>query len=278
MAINVINIAESLRPWKNCGITHFLGEYTVKEDNEAKRELLPDLLYEDESAQTEQTAFSQRTSGNRKSNNQPVSSSPLSRNYSSTSSLNRTPNGTKEPESNGAHQVCLSQEQWPAIWQSMFAKTRPASILWTYAELGQDLLGSGSKARSLCLRDIIGKLQLPKGTSTFWPPTLNINENEPGFEHDPTPCKMYNSLEAHIFKQGLQELRPKVVVILGARTMELAELQLSLKMPYTNEVRQGIMFVLLPDISTLLTNPGLVDKACVFLKNALHSIRVIFQS
>jgi len=162
------------------------------------------------------------------------------------------------------------RDTWPDAWQALFARTKPAPILWTYPELGLDLGGQGCPQRSACLRELIGKLQLPRGSSTFWPLCLDAEE-------DGTQAQV----ETGLFKDGLLLLEPKVVVLIGPRSVSLAGLAdlapdrgFDLHTPFTQQIARGMLFVLLPEFPAMLENASLADKACVFLRSALARISV----
>ena len=211
MAVNPLSLAESLRPWRAAGITHFLRDVLGSELEAAEPE----------------------------------------------SELNTAP--TKPNLAKPADPPTATPDTWPTAWQDLFARTKPAPILWTYPELGLDLSGQGSSQRSACLRELIGKLQLPRGSSTFWPLCLEENGAQA-------------QAGTGIFKGGLFELAPKVVVLIGPRSVPLAGLGLDLHTPFTQQIVRGVLFVLLPEFSAMLENAALADKACVFLRSALGRV------
>ena len=58
-------------------------------------------------------------------------------------------------------------------WQRVMSRVpSTASIVWTYAELGDDLLAAPNKERGQLWRRIIAALRLPPGTVGFVPFTL----------------------------------------------------------------------------------------------------------
>lgn len=60
-------------------------------------------------------------------------------------------------------------EDWPEPWDRYWSKAQPARMVWTYPELGQDLLGQGDSLRRGLLAGLIKELAFPKGWITFWP-------------------------------------------------------------------------------------------------------------
>ena len=112
----------------------------------------------------------------------------------------------------------LDATQWPALWQQAFAKAKPAPILWSYATLGEDLGGKANPARGTCLRGIIGSLQLPKGTSSFWSPAV---------------LNAQGQLEesSALFLSGVKLLNPKLVIAIGQDLLEFFAPKVSLTLP-----------------------------------------------
>lgn len=239
MAVNPLSLAESLRPWRVAGVTHFLREVLGEDDTAAPQagEFQPGVRLE-------------------------VSVLEQAQEHSPAAAPEPAPEPLKEGNDRARPEV--RQDTWPEAWQALFARTKPAPVLWTYPELGLDLSGQGSKLRSAHLRELIGQLQLPRGSSTFWPLCLAAEENA-------------TKTEADIFKGGLILLQPKVVVLIGPRSMPLADLNIDLHMPFTQQIFQGMLFVLLPEFAAILESASLADKASVFLRSALARISAAFQ-
>ena len=161
---------------------------------------------------------------------------------------------------------------YPEAWRPLLERTNPAPILWTYAELGEDLAGRGDKERSACLRRLIGSLRLPKGSSAFWPVRLALPDED---ESIPSPLAEGKSAPGgagDFFQAGLRHLAPRVVIMLGPLTVELSGLELSINVPFTQQIHGGILYVLLPDFSAILAKPPLEERAGVFLRTALSGL------
>ena len=235
MAVNPLSLAESLRPWRVAGVTHFLREVLGEEDTATPHA------------------------------REPQPGAPLEISVQE-HSFAAAPQPAPEPlkEENDRARPNVSQDTWPEAWQVLFARTRPAPVLWTYPELGLDLGGQGDKLRSAYLRELIGKLQLPRGSSTFWP--LCLASEDSG-----------TKTEADMFKGGLLLLQPKVVVFIGPRSMPLADLNIDLRMPFTQQIFRGMLFVLLPEFAAILENASLADKASVFLRSALANKAIFLE-
>jgi hypothetical protein len=154
--------------------------------------------------------------------------------------------------------------------------------LWTYAELGADLLlpGRGADERSACLKDIIARLRLPRGTSCFWPFLLPEDDAPPGsgsLEHAPLderPSEARPGLSP-CFQEGVALLRPRIIIIFGDDAQAADELGLSLRSFYTQEVRGGVMFLLLPGFSYILAEQRRRDRVVTFLRGALSDIALL---
>jgi hypothetical protein len=72
-------------------------------------------------------------------------------------------------------------------------------------------------------------------------------------------------------------LQPKVVVFIGPRSVPLADLGIDLHMPFTQQIFQGMLFVLLPEFAAILESASLADKASIFLRSALTRVSAAFQ-
>ena len=258
MAVNPLSLAESLRPWRAAGISHFLRE----------------VLDEDDGTIAD-TAPPSRPPALPDSGQDPR----LERYIPSELSPAAAPTSRPAPS---PPRPCPST--WPEAWQALFARTRPAPVLWTYPELGLDLGGEGSKQRSACLRELIGKLQLSKGSSTFWPLRLDYKDqadspDSPDSVGSPgCAAQGIARPDAEMFKSGLFLLEPKVVVFIGPESIALAglnDLGINLHMPFTQQIARAMLFVLLPEFGAMLESPTLADKASVFLRSALARISVV---
>jgi hypothetical protein len=156
----------------------------------------------------------------------------------------------------------------PSAWKDLLEKTPAAPLLWTYAELGQDLQGRGDGERSAGLRELIGKLNLPRGSSAFWPLTL-----EDSWPH----CLEGGVLPPDVafFLQGLVRLRPRAVVLFGSHSCLLSGLDLSLRLPFTQQVKGGRLFLLLPAWRDLLADGVLREQSVTYLRVAFTSLSAL---
>lgn len=291
MAINPLSLSELLRPWRTAGITAILAEPRLEAplpaDSQDQGDHAPSGHIAETSVdvseyetKTGEKAFSSATAdGNGLAENIPrpasarPSSHPLSPNNvvsQQSAPSGESARGTGRQGHGGTKQV--KSLEWPEAWQVLLARTNPAPIVWTYAELGEDLSGNGDKERSACLRRLISSLRLPKGSSAFWPVRLApfVGEDAPAsHEADNAPR---STGEAEFFQAGLQRLAPKVVIMLGAPAMELSGLDLPISIPFTQQIHKGVLYVLLPDFASLLGKAALQERAGVFLRAALSGL------
>lgn len=154
-------------------------------------------------------------------------------------------------------------EEWPKIWQDQFKKTARGKLIWTYWQLGSDLLGlagedsEGRGQRSDFLRKVIQELAQPKGTHTFWPMAL---PDENG-QYTANPV---------LFWSGVEALQCRAVVMLGSAAA--VPLVPGKKLQPLDEFRlHGHMVWILRDIGPLLDSPTWYQMTLAFLKNAFHN-------
>ena len=251
MAINPLTLAEMLRPWRAAGISELLAEAPARETPSAAQRS-EGLSSASEFAPEPEQAPAHAGKGLETS---PEPTRPVKAPARAQTQKNSAPPAPRN---------------YPEAWRPLLERTSPAPILWSYAELGEDLAGRGDKERSACLRRLIGSLQLPKGSSAFWPvypPGGGESAPPPIGEGESTPGKADD-----FFQTGLRHLAPKVVIMLGTSTVELSGLRLSLNVPFTQQIHGGILYVLLPDFSAILVKPPLEERAGVFLRTALSGL------
>lgn len=291
MAINPLSLAELLRPWRTAGITAILAEPRPEEplpadDQDQGGHAASEHIFETvvdgseyKAEADEKASLSRAAGGDDLLGDIPTSasdSSPslpvgpqnaVSRQSSLSGKTARGAEGQGQKGTKGATPL-----EWPEAWQVLLARTSPAPIVWTYAELGEDLSGNGDKDRSTYLRRLISSLQLPKGSSAFWPVRL-----APFIGEDAEASREANNAtrsadESEFFQAGLQRLSPRVVIMLGAPAMELSGLNLPTSIPFTQQIHKGILYVLLPDFASLLGKGALQERAGVFLRAALSGL------
>ena len=121
-----------------------------------------------------------------------------------------------------------------------------------------------SAERSNFFKALIGELALPKGSSVFWPSAMPGSETEGD-----------TALHAHpsIFSAGIQRLSPQLIIIFGETA--LADIGLAGRvLPFRQELIEGKLLVLLPEIEALLHNQKQRMSALSLLRAVLASVRI----
>lgn len=155
----------------------------------------------------------------------------------------------------------LPREDWPKAFQDYFQKISPSPVLWCYEALGDDLLGTPDQERSQCLKQLIGELRFPKGTSVFWPPALP----------DVADVAQSQGVLLHVF----QELFPKLVICLGTGPVLSFLSDGAAPLPFTQRLVKGHMVVFLPDFSELFQNPSLFNQAVLYLRAIVSQLFIV---
>jgi hypothetical protein len=161
-------------------------------------------------------------------------------------------------------------ERWPAAWTALWARTPKAPLVWTYAELGADLSGQGDKARSACLRELIGSLALPRGSSAFWPISL------PDSEDSPSPPPNGGMPQESCFLQGIRLMRPHGIIVFGPQALAQSGLEMALATPFSQALRNGVLHLLLPDFATILASSSDCSKTAAYLRASLSTLPALF--
>ena len=142
----------------------------------------------------------------------------------------------------------LPSAAWPQAWKNAWTKTgfaRP--FLWTYEQLGEDLLGTPDPERREILQRLLGALNLGP-VHNFWP--FSEPDGQGALR-----------LQPKIFFEGLTRLAPKCVIFLGGQ--EIAGItapgvpELFKLMSYQDT---GVFCVHFPDIHELAANPALLQQ------------------
>ncbi|MDR1489852.1 MAG: transglutaminase family protein [Desulfovibrio sp.] len=150
---------------------------------------------------------------------------------------------------------------WPDPWKAIFEKTIRAPLLWTYWELGRDLTGGGDPGRAKFLRDLIFRLDLPRGSSAFWPVCLGTAAEAPA-DDKAAICPE----EREIFYQGLRLIRPLMVIFFGTECADNVCLGLENLNPFGFQIKDGALYVFFPPLERLLANIAAVDLCAEFLR------------
>lgn len=149
----------------------------------------------------------------------------------------------------------------PAHWEAVLAKVKPAPVVWTYKELGEDLFVKGNPERSQALKELIGGLGLKGGTSTFLPVEF------PGSKADGT--------EAWCFGALLERLNGRILVSFGPEALALSPYASLGLAPFHEKIVQGRMVLCLPSFSDILSRRERFDSTKVFLRSAFSKINIL---
>lgn len=235
MVASFVSLAEILRPWRVAGVTHFLDDPTY-------------------------TFLSNVVSGQPEVGlNQPAIFTDAT--LDSTSSLQ----DFSLVSSGFSQKKLIDPEEWPTRWRVVLPKRKGSLLLWSYAELGFDLGGNISSERSSCLKEIIKHLNMPAGTSVFWPVGVS----------DDTQSDI-SSLQADpaIFQAGIEYLNPKAIILLGDNAFKMGGFVLKAPaQPYSQHIVKGRMIICLPPFSQILQSRQNLDRAKAFMRTVVAKLR-----
>ncbi len=281
MAPATVTLCESLRPWRNAGLEFVFDEHGLfaAAQAEAAQESVPQQGHAQQYAQpqfhpqAQPQAQQQPQHQAQRSHAQPSHATA----YAERQRAARTAPAASGAKGAGGQQTAAPQrpsaaaglavhptpqppEEWPARWQAIWAKVRqPSPVVWTYWSLGDDLSGRANAERGALLRQIIGSLQLPAGSSSFWPVALPEEAQDAGSELIAAP---------EIFLAGLRRVRPRYCITFGSKALKTFAPDARL-MPYTFTQFLGHRLIALPDIDNLLTSQGTVPAVIAFLRTAV---------
>ena len=155
----------------------------------------------------------------------------------------------------------------PPIWAERLAATRRGLIVWTYAELGQDLLGvqsEGLAARRAFLGQLLKDMNNPAGTHTFWPVTLPQDPGQSGAQ--PSGAPFVSNADA--FWTGVGKLGARAVVALGEPAVQALDLPAPL--PLMQQTRyNGALVLPVRDVAELLANTVLYRTTLTYVRTFL---------
>ncbi|MBQ4076363.1 MAG: hypothetical protein IJD65_01600 [Mailhella sp.] len=146
--------------------------------------------------------------------------------------------------------------RWPAAWLALKDRrplpSRPL-VLWTYAGLGEDLVGAPDEARRRVIVRMLTELRHPAGTHVFWPFSLAGEGLSP---------------EASLFWSGVTLLDPRVILLFGSDTRDALGMPKSL-LPFCQERAHGRLIVQLPRPQALAADESAFRQAQAFLARML---------
>lgn len=140
-------------------------------------------------------------------------------------------------------------------------KVKPAPVVWTYRELGEDLMVKGDPERSKALRELIGGLGLKSGTSAFLPIVL--------------PGRPDDGSDGWCFQCLLGRLGGRILVSFGPEALALGPYAMFGLESFQEKIVQGRMLLCLPPFSEILANPARFEATRVFLRSAFGKINIL---
>ncbi len=282
MALNPLILAETLRPWRGAGLLYILDDNQnsqLSPDEELDEELryeeqaiepvnllLPEHAVEQSLHKTANLNLNQQVNHISPNMVEPAPSKANNKDgvwqktsAKSVSVVKADPIKQDEPR-------VLAMAEWPEIWVSAYKNTlnklpipsvKP-QVLWSYADLVYDLHKLGDPSRGELLRNLIKHLEMPRGSSVFWP-TAVLDDKQ---------AKCTNS---QIFYSGLCALNPKAIFILGTSALQDISLPLHFKASYSQQIFQGRMYILLPEWQDL-QQLSQFRTACAFLRTIIQQL------
>lgn len=155
---------ESLRPWLNLGLLHVLGRAPCRFEAAVL-------------AQEEDPSFQPVRNPSPTSPSTPCPSLADDREKAVPCPVPEQDTFSQPPPAAAA----ISNMKHPGWTRLAASIQRRSFVVWTYWELGQDLLGKASGVRRSFLKQLIQAMRLPKGNIAFWPLALPLDA---GFELD----------------------------------------------------------------------------------------------
>jgi len=156
----------------------------------------------------------------------------------------------------------LPVESWPASWLALRDRRplppRPL-VLWSYAGLGDDLVGTPDEARRRVIVRMLTELRHPVGTHVFWPFALP-QEDSAGAE---------SSAQASLFWSGVSMLDPRVLLLFGSDTRDALDMPKSL-LPFCQARVHGRLVIQLPRPQALASDESAFRQAQAFLSRILR--------
>ena len=150
---------------------------------------------------------------------------------------------------------------WPKEWETLRTEAKPGKVVWTYAELGNDLqhrATSGQDERRAFLRRLLSaKPTFPQGTHTFWPYCLR--------EEDVADANAYEI--RNLFWAGVHSLGGRIVIVLGQKA---ASFLLGKTLPYTQMRTHGVHVTVFQDIAQLNGDSALYEKMERMMRSVLR--------
>jgi hypothetical protein len=160
------------------------------------------------------------------------------------------------PAGAGSSGLKITEDTLPEPWKKILARLAPAPLIWTYVELGWDLLVEGDARRRELLRKLILGLRLRQGSSAFLP--LKV----PGASPEEAAG------EKDVFSWFLERLGGKIVILLGKDTLEQSPYA-GLGLTYFRETLiRGRIILSLPGLNELSEDEAKLEATLAYLSSS----------
>lgn len=277
MAASTVVISEQIRPWHNAGLRFLFDEDGSLAEAMADAQVSANVPAQEVSSPSVASVPRQgQTFAQQNKSHSPKQTIPQPQQHSQQSNVQQVaPSSSRQrqPQQPAAaipprsapslviHPTTKQPEEWPKQWQMYWSKvTIPSPVVWTYWSLGDDLSGHSDPQRREVLKKLIGSLNLPRGTSSFWPVSAsgqNANELEAAPE---------------IFLAGLRRLRPRYSVVFGSKALKSFMPDSTLR-PYLFTQFLGHRLIALPDVDYLVKSPNMLAPVIAYLRTAIRITR-----
>ena len=282
MAASTVILSEQIRPWHNAGLRFLFDEdgsiAQAMTDAQAAAFAQPAPVAQPASSpvapaqqasqQYQQTTPQQPASNQLQQQTQQKSQAAPSAQASQQRPQRSAQQGQRAPAvpprampSLVIHPTNKPPEEWPQQWQNYWSKVQiPSPVVWTYWALGDDLSGHADPKRREVLKKLISSLNLPRGTSSFWPVAAS---GEAAGDLTPAP---------EIFLAGLRRLRPRYSVVFGSKALKSFMPDSTLR-PYLFTQFLGHRVIALPDVDYLVRSPNMLAPVIAYLRTAIRLTR-----
>ncbi|MFP4212546.1 MAG: hypothetical protein ACLFRL_00395 [Desulfohalobiaceae bacterium] len=127
-------------------------------------------------------------------------------------------------------------EPWLGVWNSI--SRLPCPLLWTYQELGPDLLSPGQTQRQELFAKICRHMEVPADCIVFWPLS----------EH----ARQGTKARLDIFWQGVRLIKPRYLLVFGQQAMHVLYPDLAGQYGLYTQPRPNVLYLpgpqdMLPD-------------------------------
>lgn len=274
MAASTVVLSEQIRPWHNAGLRFLFDEDGSLAQAMAEAQTAQSAPVVPESPSSTVASMPPRQNpsvDHAPQHSQQNRSAQQPQQRASQTPQARAPHGQQEQHQNAVpprampslviHPTNKSPEEWPQQWQGYWSKVQvPSPVVWTYWSLGDDLSGHADPKRREVLKKLISSLNLPRGTSSFWPVASSGD----------TPDSLTAAPE--IYLAGLRRLRPRYSVVFGSKALKSFMPDSKLR-PYLFTQFLGHRLIALPDVDYLVKSPNMLAPVIAYLRTAIRLSR-----